>query len=96
MLEGSIRHGVDLEQLDINNNELLFVLPHPVHRLPATHHDTDYFKIGSKSIKHLEENLSSENVRLTAVDLKEIETIMPSGIASGTRYPEKFMSHLNR
>ena len=51
---------------------------------------------GSKSIKHLEENISSENVRLTTKDLKDIETIMPSGIASGTRYPEKFMSHLNR
>lgn len=42
MLEGSIRHGVDLGQFDINNNELLFVLPHQVHRLPAT----NYFKIG--------------------------------------------------
>lgn len=51
---------------------------------------------GSKRINHLEENISSENVRLTAEDLKNIETIMPSGIASGTRYPEKFMSDLNR
>ena len=46
MLEGSTTHGVDLEQFDISGNELLFVLPHQVHKLPATHHGTDYFKIG--------------------------------------------------
>jgi aryl-alcohol dehydrogenase-like predicted oxidoreductase len=51
---------------------------------------------GSKHIKHLEENIASEKVRLTAEDLKDIEAIVPSGIASGTRYPEKFMSDLNR
>lgn len=51
---------------------------------------------GSRHIKHLEENIASESVQLTSEDLQSIETIMPAGIASGTRYPEVFMNHLNR
>ncbi len=51
---------------------------------------------GTKRTKYLEENIGSENVRLTTEDLKTIEAIMPAGIVSGTRYPEKFMNALNR
>ena len=43
MLNGSTRHGVDLEQFDVGNNELLFVLPQQIHQLPKTGHGTDYF-----------------------------------------------------
>ncbi len=49
---------------------------------------------GSKSIKHLEENIASEKVVLSKSDLESIEAIMPTGIVSGTRYPEKFMGAL--
>jgi len=51
---------------------------------------------GTKRIKYLEENIASEKVALTEEDLQAINAIMPAGIASGTRYPEKFMSILNR
>ena len=51
---------------------------------------------GTKRVKYLEENLASENVQLTKEDLKSINEIMPAGIVSGTRYPERFMSALNR
>jgi aryl-alcohol dehydrogenase-like predicted oxidoreductase len=51
---------------------------------------------GSKQIKHLEENLISETVQLTPEDLQGIDAIMPAGIVSGTRYPERFMNALNR
>ena len=51
---------------------------------------------GTKHIKYLEENIGSENVRLTKDDLQSIDAIIPAGIVSGTRYPEKFMSTLNR
>jgi aryl-alcohol dehydrogenase-like predicted oxidoreductase len=51
---------------------------------------------GTKRIKYLEENIASENVRLTAEDLKSIEAIMPAGIVSGTRYPERFLNTLNK
>lgn len=46
MLKGSTRHGVDLEEYDIEGNELLFVLPHQIHRLPDAGHGIDYFKLG--------------------------------------------------
>ncbi|SEN44773.1 Predicted oxidoreductase [Chitinophaga rupis] len=51
---------------------------------------------GSKRIKHLEENIAAEHVQLTREDLESIDTFMPAGIVSGTRYPEKFLSALNR
>lgn len=51
---------------------------------------------GTKRIKYLEENIASEKVILTKEDLQSINAIMPLGIASGTRYPEKFMSILNK
>jgi aryl-alcohol dehydrogenase-like predicted oxidoreductase len=51
---------------------------------------------GTKCIQHLEENIASERVELTKDDLLSIEAIMPAGVVSGTRYPERYMSALNR
>lgn len=51
---------------------------------------------GTKRIKYLEENIASGTITLTKEDLQSINAVMPAGIASGTRYPEKFMSTLNR
>jgi aryl-alcohol dehydrogenase-like predicted oxidoreductase len=51
---------------------------------------------GTKRVKYLEENIASENMQLTEEDLQTIEAIMPAGIVSGTRYPEKFLNALNR
>lgn len=51
---------------------------------------------GTKRIKYLEENIASEHIHLSAKDLQSIEAIIPAGVASGTRYPEKFMTALNR
>ena len=51
---------------------------------------------GTKHIKYLEENIASEKVQLTSEDLQSIEVIMPAGIVSGTRYPERFLNALNR
>lgn len=51
---------------------------------------------GTKRVKYLEENIASENVRLTPEDLQSIDAIMPAGTVSGTRYPEMFMKALNK
>ncbi|GAB3519080.1 aldo/keto reductase [Emticicia fontis] len=51
---------------------------------------------GTKRIKYLEENIAAENVKLTQEDLQSIEAIMPVGIVSGTRYPERFLGALGR
>ncbi|HEX3010200.1 MAG TPA: aldo/keto reductase [Bacteroidales bacterium] len=50
---------------------------------------------GAKRIKHLEENIASESIRLTSEDLQSIDAVMPAGIVSGTRYPKEFMEALN-
>lgn len=51
---------------------------------------------GTKRIKYLEENFASEDIKLSKEHLESIEAIMPAGIVSGTRYPERFMSALNK
>lgn len=51
---------------------------------------------GTKRVKYLEENIGSEKVQLSKTELQSIEAIMPAGIVSGARYPERFMSALNR
>lgn len=51
---------------------------------------------GTKRVKYLEENIASQNVQLTKEELESIDAIMPAGIASGSRYPEIFMSTLNK
>jgi AraC family transcriptional regulator, transcriptional activator of pobA len=45
MIEGNAHHGVDLQQFDIKNNELLFILPNQIHRLPEGVHGANYFKM---------------------------------------------------
>ena len=51
---------------------------------------------GTKRTKYLEENIASEHVQLTKEDLENIEAVMPAGIVSGNRYPDRFMNALNR
>ena len=51
---------------------------------------------GTKRRKYLEENIGSQNIKLTEENLRTIEAIMPAGSVSGNRYPEKFMNALNR
>jgi aryl-alcohol dehydrogenase-like predicted oxidoreductase len=50
---------------------------------------------GAKSRKHLEENVRAADIVLTADDLAEIDRIVPSDAASGTRYPIGQMHRLN-
>jgi aryl-alcohol dehydrogenase-like predicted oxidoreductase len=51
---------------------------------------------GTKKVKYLEENVGSVNVQLTNDELEEIDNIAPKNVAAGTRYPENFMSSVNR
>ena len=46
MIQGISHHGVDLQQFEVKENELLFILPNQIHRLPASKQGTDYFKLG--------------------------------------------------
>lgn len=51
---------------------------------------------GTKRIKYLEENVGAVNVKLTSKELEEIDSIAPKNVAAGMRYPENFMSSVNR
>ena len=35
MIEGSAKHQLDLQPFEVNNNELLFILPNQIHELPT-------------------------------------------------------------
>ena len=51
---------------------------------------------GSKRRSRVEENAAAVDVALSQDDLATLERIAPKGIAAGTRYPERFMSWVNR
>jgi AraC-like DNA-binding protein len=46
MVDGLTRHGADLQQFEVHNHELLFILPHQLHHLPPGKQGTDYYKLG--------------------------------------------------
>jgi len=51
---------------------------------------------GSKRRERLEENAAAADIRLTPEDLREIDALLPPGMAAGTRYPEVGMRAVNR
>jgi aryl-alcohol dehydrogenase-like predicted oxidoreductase len=51
---------------------------------------------GTKQIKYLDENAGALKVQLTIDELEEIDDIAPKNIAAGLRYPENFMSSVNK
>jgi aryl-alcohol dehydrogenase-like predicted oxidoreductase len=51
---------------------------------------------GSKRRERLEENTAATEVHLTADDLREIDALVPAGMAAGTRYAEGGMKIVNR
>ena len=51
---------------------------------------------GTKKLRYLEENVGAASIHLTAADLKHIAEAAPQGVASGPRYPESAMQHVNR
>jgi aryl-alcohol dehydrogenase-like predicted oxidoreductase len=51
---------------------------------------------GTKRIKYLDENLGALDVRLTADDLRQIDTAFPAGATAGERYTPQAMQAVNR
>lgn len=51
---------------------------------------------GTKRRKYLAENAKAVEIVFTEDELKSIESIVPPGVASGSRYPEAQMGSLNR
>ena len=107
MLKGLTQHGVDLQQFDIKNNELLFILPHQIHRLPSTKQGTDYFKLGfdenclsllPKQYPFLINPFNSQKIHFTpsaAARLKSIFEILLELLSVMDTDPELILAHLN-
>jgi aryl-alcohol dehydrogenase-like predicted oxidoreductase len=51
---------------------------------------------GTKRVKYLEENIGAMEVNLSRDELEQINQIAPKNVAAGTRYPQAFMSSVNR
>lgn len=49
---------------------------------------------GTKSVKHLEDNAGAVTVTLSDEEMREIDAMLPAGVARGTRYPETQMASL--
>ncbi|GAB4020906.1 hypothetical protein GCM10028808_63990 [Spirosoma migulaei] len=107
MREGRTQHGVDLQQFDINNNELLFILPHQIHRLPVTNKGTDYFKLGfdenclallPKQYPFLINPFNNQKIQFTsstAARLNSIFDILLDLLSAADTDPELILAHLN-
>lgn len=107
MLEGITKHGVDLQQFTIKNNELLFILPHQIHELPSTKHGTDYFKLGfdenclsllPKQYPFLINPFNKQKIKFTspaAARLKSIFGILLGLLSEMDTDPELILAHLN-
>ena len=50
---------------------------------------------GTKRRKYLEQNVAALDIKLTADELRRLSDLFPTGVASGTRYPEHMMSLIN-
>ena len=50
---------------------------------------------GTKKLAYLEENIAAADVRLSALELHDIDAAFPVGGAAGTRYAERAMAALN-
>ena len=51
---------------------------------------------GTKRRQYLEENVGALDIRLTADELAEIDSLLPRGAAAGSRYSEHGMRAVNR
>ncbi len=107
MVEGLTHHGVDLEQFDIRDNELLFILPHQIHNLPAANQGNDYFKLGfdddclallPKQYLFLTNPFNKQKIGFNpsaAVRLKSIFQVMVDLLSTIDTNPELILAHLN-
>lgn len=107
MIEGLTHHGVDLEQFDIKNNELLFILPHQIHQLPSTKKGTNYFTISfdENTLSHLPKQypffinpLNDQKIKFNSsasARLKSIFELLLELLSEMDTNPELILAHLN-
>jgi len=107
MVQGQAGHGVDLQQFEIQDHELLFILPYQVHALPETNQGADYFKIGfderclarlPRQYPFLVNPLNNQKIRFSApaaVRLRAIFEILLGLLSAPDTDPDLILAHLN-
>ena len=107
MLDGHSQHGVDLEQFDVKEGELLFILPHQIHRLPATKEETNYVKLGfddtclsllPRQYPFLVNPFNKQKIQFTASAagrVKAIFALLLDVLSTVDTEPELILAHLN-
>lgn len=107
MVEGATRHGVDLRQFDVNDNELLFILPNQIHALPLSKQGTDYYKLSfdehclsllPKPFPFLINPLNNQKIHFdlpVAARLKAIFGILPGLLSRMDTSPMLILVYLN-
>lgn len=107
ILDGHTQHSVDLQQFEVGSNELLFILPHQMHQLPAESHGKDYFKLGfdehclsllPKQYPFLINPFNRQKIGFNpaaAVRLSAIFDILRELLSEMDTDPELILAHLN-
>lgn len=107
VLDGTTRHGVDLQHFDIRTNELLFILPHQIHHVPDSKEGVNFFKLGfdesslsllPRQYPFLINPLNNQQITFTppaAARLKSIFEMLLGLLSTMDTDPELILAHLN-
>lgn len=107
MIDGTVRHSIDLQPFEVSNNELLFVLPNQIHELPTERKKANYFKIGfdesclsllPRQYPFLINPLNNQKIQIrpTASErLKRIFEILLELLSTMDTDPDLILAHLN-
>jgi AraC family transcriptional regulator, transcriptional activator of pobA len=107
MIEGNSSHSVDLHTFEVTNHQLLFILPHQIHKLPEAPQGTRYFKIGfdetclsllPRQYPFLINPLNNQKIPFSpaaATRLTAIFEILQDLLQNMHNDPELILAHLN-
>ncbi|OOQ60433.1 helix-turn-helix domain-containing protein [Mucilaginibacter pedocola] len=107
MLEGNSRHEIDMQAYEAGSGELVFVLPHQVHRHPAMSPESNFVKLGfdesclaflPKQYPFLIGPLNHQKVRFepsAALRVKAVFVILLGLLRRRQTAPELILAHLN-
>jgi AraC-like DNA-binding protein len=107
MIKGRTRQWVDLQPHDIRQNEMLFIVPHQIHRLPSARHGKDYFKLGfdahflsllPKQYPFLVDPLNNPKVKFSpqaAARIRSVFGFLKDLLATPDGDPALILAHIN-
>lgn len=107
ILNGKASHGIDLQDFEVKNNELLFTQPNQLHRLPESKQATAYFKMAfdenclsllPRQYPFLIDPFNNPKIQFASsasVRLKSVFEILLGLLSNMYTEPELILAHLN-